>query len=129
MVNSPLNKKWSEGYHVSQNIERQKDFNFDRQRFENYTAFYDLQMRAEQKSQAHFYGRKPDKALYGFDLKPEVKLDSGKTKEIVTINERSMTSGTYLKRKIDNNFVLTDGLLEDMRTDPYHYPNNFFYRC
>ena len=60
-------------YKVERRLGRQSDDYYDRQRFENYSAWIDNQTRAMQKSDAYFFGRQTSKALYGFEPKRPVK--------------------------------------------------------
>ncbi|CAD7943513.1 unnamed protein product [Amoebophrya sp. A25] len=109
-------------YKASNHITRQNDDRFDRQRFENYTAWLDTQSRAMQKSETYFFGRKVEKPLYGFEP-PRELFQKDKQEKPFVIQEPSFTSGTVCARKYDKNYIVTDDKLEDLRADPYHEPN------
>lgn len=107
---------------------RQPDAKYDRQRFDNYTAWLDLQVRAKQSADKVFQGKMPTGDLYGFrDPMNEVRsaLTTPKSEPFL-IQEPSFTSGETVRRLYDKQDKLTK---QDMpggtvRTDPWHYPNS-----
>lgn len=94
---------------------------YNHHRFDNYTAWIDLQMRAEQKSKQVFFGEQPKEVLYGYEK--QETLPRTRAKSPFKVLEPSFTSGTFINRPYDKNMVLSDDLFNAERTDPYHYPN------
>lgn len=95
---------------------------FNHHRFDNYTAWLDLQQRAAQKSKKHFFGEVPKEVLYGFDEGEPVDYKP-REKSPFKVREPAFTSGLKVSRKYDKNATLSDMPIDFQRTDPFHFPN------
>lgn len=103
---------------------RQPDAKYDRQRFDNYTAWLDLQVRARQEANKVFRGETPNSDLYGFS-NPTTAVTTPRSEPFV-VQEPSFTSGDIVRRRYDKQDSVTSQAmdLKVVRTDPWHYPNS-----
>jgi len=99
------------------------DDTFDHHRFDNYTAWIDLQERAERKSRSVFFHEESKDKIYGFSNEPAVITVVDPVKKPFKVTENSFTSGEVVTRQYDENAAVSDGKFEVIRSDPFHFPN------
>lgn len=103
---------------------RQPDVKYDRQRFDNYTAWLDLQVRARQEARKVLSGEKAEGDLYGFS---SFALEVPTTlPDPFLVQEPSFTSGDIVRRQYDKRDKVSSqhSAMHTVRTDPWHYPNS-----
>jgi hypothetical protein len=114
MTYQTLNSKFELG--------RQSDGQYDRQRFENYTSWLDMQVRAGRESRKRFFGEEPKGVIYGYaeGAPPPETIPARPFSKL----EPSFTNGDLVYRAYDANDSLNPRLsIAGIRSDPYHYPN------
>jgi len=89
------------------------DVNFDRHRFDNHSAWLDLEGRKQRRSEGQHLG-------WGFGI-PKPPQPS-RSERPFYVQEPAMTSGILVNRKYDA--TETNFRAEKERSDPYHYPNH-----
>jgi len=101
---------------------RQSDTQYDRQRFDNYNSWLDMNVRAQRESRKRFFGEVPKGVIYGYsEAPPAPEQIPGKP---FSKWESSFTSGELVYREYDANDSLNPRLTTaGIRSDPYHYPN------
>lgn len=96
---------------------------YDSHRFDNYTAWLDLQERAEKRSRKVFFSEDNHEPVYGYSELPAPAQSPERTKSPFRVKENSFTSSTVVTRQYDKSFSLSTGQFDSVRTDPFHYPN------
>jgi hypothetical protein len=87
--------------------------NYDRHRFDNYTAWLDREARNKAKAEGKPLG-------FGFSIPRQPKPP--RQERPFWVIENAMASGQLVHRKYDQ--TETSYQCETMRSDPYHYPNH-----